>query len=142
MSPIGIGDPRIQRFLDRPRFGSLATIDADGAPFAAVVWYELVGDRILVNSAEGRRWPANLRRDPRCSFMVEDRYDYVQILGRVRLDDNQEAAQAQMARMAAKYLSDPALLAKNLAIFKTQQRILIEILPERVVAHGKPVAEE
>jgi PPOX class probable F420-dependent enzyme len=142
MSPLRIGDPGIQRFLDRPRFGSLATIDPDGAPFAAVVWYELVGDRILVNSAEGRRWPANLRRDPRCSFMVEDRYDYVQILGRVRLDDNQEVAQAQMARMAAKYLSDPALLAKNLAMFKTQQRILIEITPERIGAHGKPIGEE
>lgn len=107
-----------------------------------MVWYELVGDRILVNSAEGRRWPANLRRDPRCSFMVEDRYDYVQILGRVRMDDNQEVAQAQMARMAAKYLSDPALLAKNLAMFKTQQRILIEIIPERIGAHGKPAGEE
>jgi len=142
MSPLGIGDPGIRKFLDRPRFGSFATIDADGAPFAAVVWYELVGDRILVNSAEGRRWPANLRRDPRCSFMVEDRYDYVQILGRVRMDDNQEIAQAQMARLAAKYLSDPALLAKNLAMFKTQQRILIEITPERVVAHGKPIGEE
>jgi hypothetical protein len=44
--------------------------------------------------------------------------------------------------MAAKYLSDPALLARNLATFKTQQRILIEITPERVVAHGKPVGEE
>jgi hypothetical protein len=74
--------------------------------------------------------------------MVEDRYDYVQILGRVRMDDNQEIAQAQMARLAAKYLSDPALLAKNLAMFKTQQRILIEITPERVVAHGKPIGEE
>jgi hypothetical protein len=74
--------------------------------------------------------------------MVEDRYDYVQILGRVRIDDNQEVAQAQMARMAAKYLSDPALLAKNLAMFKTQHRILIEIVPERIGAHGKPIGEE
>jgi hypothetical protein len=47
-----------------------------------------------------------------------------------------------MARMAAKYLSDPALLAKNLAMFKTQQRILIEIVPERIGAHGKPIGEE
>ena len=142
MSPRGIHDPAIRTFLDRPRFGTLSTIDADGAPFAAVVWYDLEGDTILINTAEGRRWPANLRRDPRCSFMVEDRYDYVQILGRVRMDDNQEIAQAQMARLAAKYLSDPALLAKNLAMFKTQQRILIEITPERVVAHGKPIGEE
>lgn len=142
MSPLGVGDPAIQRFLDQPRFGSLATVDPDGAPFAAVVWYELVGDRILVNSAEGRRWPSNLRRDPRCSLMVEDRYDYVQILGRVRIDDNQERAQSQMERMAAKYLSDPARLAKNIATFHTEQRILIEIVPERVFAHGAPAEQQ
>jgi hypothetical protein len=58
------------------------------------------------------------------------------------MDDNQEVAQAQMERMAAKYLSDPALLARNLATFKTQHRILIEIIPERIGAHGKPVGEE
>ena len=142
MSPLGIGDPGIRRFLDRPRFGSLATIDADGAPFAAVVWYELVGDRILVNSAEGRRWPANLRRDTRCSFMVEDRYDYVQILGSVHLDDDQGRAQSQMERMAARYLTDPALLAKTLANFQTQQRILIKIVPDQIFAHGKPAASQ
>ena len=142
MSPLGIGDPGIRRFLDRPRFGTLATTDVDGGPFAAVVWYELDGDTILVNSAEGRRWPANLRRDPRCSFMVEDRYDYVQILGRAHLDDDQGRAQSQMERMAARYLSDPALLAKNLANFQTQQRILIKIVPDQIFAHGKPAANQ
>ena len=142
MSPRGIQDLAIQNFLDRPRFGTLATIDADGAPFAAVVWYELEGDTILVNSAEGRRWPANLRRDPRCSFMVEDRYDYVQILGRVRLDDDQGRAQAQMERMAARYLSDPAALARNIEVFRSQQRILIEIHVESIFASGTPAADQ
>ena len=142
MSPRGIQDLAIRTFLDRPRFGTLATTDADGAPFAAVVWYELAGDTILVNSAEGRRWPANLRRDPRCSFMVEDRYDYVQILGRAHLDDDQERAQSQMERMAARYLTDPALLGKTLANFQTQQRILIKIVPDQIFAHGKPAASQ
>jgi len=142
MSPRGIQDLAIQNFLDRPRFGTLATIDADGAPFAAVVWYELEGDTILVNSAEGRRWPANLRRDPRCSFMVEDGYDYVQILGRVRLDDDQGRAQAQMERMAARYLSDPAALARNIEVFRSQQRILIEIHVESIFASGTPAADQ
>jgi hypothetical protein len=27
-------------------------------------------------------------------------------------------------------------------MFKTQQRILIEIVPERIGAHGKPIGEE
>jgi PPOX class probable F420-dependent enzyme len=142
MSPRGIQDPAIQNFLDRPRFGTLATVDADGAPFAAVVWYELEGDTILVNSAEGRRWPANLRRDPRCSFMVEDGYDYVQILGRVRLDDDQGRAQAQMERMAARYLSDPAALTRNIKVFRSQQRILIEIHVESIFASGTPAADQ
>ena len=138
MSPIGIGDPRIQRFLDRPRFGSLATIDADGAPFAAVVWYELVGDRILVNSAEGRRWPANLRRDPRISLTVEQGYDYVTVLGRVTIDDDQGRAQRNMAEIAARYITKPDALAARLADFKKQQRIMFEIHPHAVLAHGVP----
>jgi PPOX class probable F420-dependent enzyme len=142
MSPRGIHDPAIRTFLDRPRFGTLSTIDADGAPFAAVVWYDLEGDTILVNTADGRRWPANLRRDPRCSFMVEDRYDYVQILGRVQIDDDQERGQAQLKRVAAKYLSSPDLLATTLARLGAMQRILITIVPDQIFAHGKPAANQ
>jgi PPOX class probable F420-dependent enzyme len=142
MSPRGIQDLAIRTFLDRPRFGTLSTIDADGAPFAAVVWYELAGDTILVNSAEGRRWPANLRRDPRCSFMVEDRYDYVQILGRAQIDEDQERGQAQLKLVAAKYLTNPELLASTLERLGAMQRILITIVPDQIFAHGKPAANQ
>lgn len=74
--------------------------------------------------------------------MVEDRYDYVQILGRVHLDDDQERAQTQMERMAARYLTNPELLAKTLEKFQTQQRILIKIVPHQIFAHGKPAANQ
>jgi PPOX class probable F420-dependent enzyme len=142
MSPRGIHDPAIRTFLDRPRFGTISTIDADGAPFAAVVWYDLEGDTILINTAEGRRWPANLRRDPRCSFMVEDRYDYVQILGRALIDDDQGRGQAQLQRVAVKYLTNPDLLATTLKRLGSMQRILITIVPDQVFAHGKPAASQ
>jgi PPOX class probable F420-dependent enzyme len=142
MSPRGIHDPAIRTFLDRPRFGTISTIDADGAPFAAVVWYDLEGDTILINTAEGRRWPANLRRDPRCSFMVEDRYDYVQILGRALIDDDQGRGQAQLQRVAVKYLTNPDLLATTLKRLGSMQRILIKIVPDQVFAHGKPAASQ
>jgi PPOX class probable F420-dependent enzyme len=142
MSPRGIHDPAIRTFLDRPRFGTLSTIDADGAPFAAVVWYDLEGDTILINTAEGRRWPANLRRDPRCSFMVEDRYDYVQVLGRAQIDEDQERGQAQLKLVAAKYLTNPELLATTLKRLGSMQRILIKIVPDQIFAHGKPAASQ
>ena len=142
MSPRGIQDLAIRTFLDRPRFGTLSTIDADGAPFAAVVWYDLEGDTILVNTAEGRRWPANLRRDPRCSFMVEDRYDYVQVLGRAQIDEDQERGQAQLKQVAAKYLTNPELLATTLKRLGAMQRILIKIVPDQIFAHGKPAANQ
>ena len=142
MSPRGIHDPAIRTFLDRPRFGTLSTIDADGAPFAAVVWYDLEGDTILINTAEGRRWPANLRRDPRCSFMVEDRYDYVQVIGRAQIDENQERGQAQLKLVAAKYLTNPELLATTLNRLGSMQRILITIVPDQIFAHGKPAANQ
>jgi PPOX class probable F420-dependent enzyme len=142
MSPRGIHDPAIRTFLDRPRFGTLSTIDADGAPFAAVVWYDLEGDTILINTAEGRRWPANLRRDPRCSFMVEDRYDYVQVLGRAQIDEDQERGQAQLKLVAAKYLTNPELLATTLKRLGSMQRILITIFPDQIFAHGKPAANQ
>jgi len=135
-------DPAIRTFLDRPRFGTLSTIDADGAPFAAVVWYDLEGDTILINTAEGRRWPANLRRDPRCSFMVEDRYDYVQVLGRAQIDEDQERGQAQLKLVAAKYLTNPELLATTLKRLGSMQRILITIVPDQIFAHGKPAANQ
>src|SRR6478672_6220543 len=48
-------------FLGRPGlYAVIATIDADGSPRQAVIWYRVDGDEIVINSLVGRRWPANL----------------------------------------------------------------------------------
>ena len=62
----------ILRFLDAPRFATISTLMPDGSPHQAVVWYQLDGDSLLINSRRGRRWPANLERDPRISLAVYD----------------------------------------------------------------------
>ena len=138
MSADGLRSPAIRHFLDRPRFASIATIDPDGAPFTAVVWYALGESTITINSAEGRRWPANLRRDPRIALTVEQGYDYVTVLGRVTIDEDQERAQHNMAEIAGRYITKPDALAARLADFKKQQRIMFEIHPHAVLAHGVP----
>ena len=61
----------IRTFLEEPHFASLATVGESGSPNQAVIWYRLEADgRILVNSREGRAWPRNLKRDPRCTLAV------------------------------------------------------------------------
>ena len=55
----------IRDFLADLRFATIATVDPDGSPRQAVIWYRLEDDEIVINSAVGRRWPANLLRDPR-----------------------------------------------------------------------------
>ena len=62
----------VRAFLDDVRFATIATIDPDGTPRQAVIWYTLDGDEIVINSAVGRRWPTNLLRDPRMSLAVVD----------------------------------------------------------------------
>ena len=115
----------VHAFLEVPRFAVVATVGPDGAPHQAVVWYLLQGDVIVVNSADGRRWPANLRRDPRVDITVEDGYRYVQLGGTVEVDDDQGRAQADIAAMAHRYHVDDPAEAQRLIVdrFRLQHRV-------------------
>jgi len=125
----------VRAFLNEPRFAVLATIGADGAPHQSVMWYELRGNTIMMNTAEGRVKAANLRRDPRVSICVEDGYRYVTITGRAELIDDQEIAQADIAALAHRY-HDPETAEKQIAEFRRQRRITVHISIDRVSAHG------
>jgi PPOX class probable F420-dependent enzyme len=132
---------RVDDFLAAPRrFAILATLDPDGTPRQAVIWYRLDPDgRITVNSAEGRRWPANLRRDPRCSLAVvdgADGYAFVAVTGRVaQVIDDQDIAQADIAALARSYHADEPEKAERLIVahFRPQHRVSFRI--EILAAH-------
>ena len=125
---------RLRAFLAAPgRFATLATLDPDGAPRQAVIWYRLDPDaRITINSADGRRWPANLRRDSRCSLTVADpadAYSFVSLEGRVaQVIDEQAIAQADIADLARRYhADDPDEAETSIARFRTQHRVTFRI---------------
>lgn len=131
---------RLRAFLAAPnRFITLATLDPDGSPRQAVIWYRLDADgRITINSADGRRWPANLRRDPRCALSVTDPadgYSFVALVGRVaEVIDEQAVAQADIAGLARTYhADDPATADEVIARFRTQHRVTFRV--EIVAAH-------
>lgn len=120
----------VRAFLDRPLHATVVTIDADGSPHAAVVWYERDGDAILVNSAHGRRWPDNLLRDPRATIVVGDGADWLSVRGRVSVDDDPERALADIIRLAHRY--DPHGAEERASYFRTQRRVTFRLLPDRI----------
>src|SRR4051812_37931974 len=95
--------PRARQFLETPRYAVLATINPDGSPHTAVVWYLFQDDTLVINSAVGRRWPENLRRDPRISVAIEDGLDWLSLRGTVEIVEDQPRAQADIAAMAYRY---------------------------------------
>ena len=128
--------PALRAFLDDRHFATLATVAESGAPQQAVVWYRLDADgTIVVNSAEGRRWPADLRRDPRVSLAIihhADGYRWVGIQGVVEaVIDDQRVAQADIADLAHRYHRDDPGKAERLIQdrFQRQQRVSFRIRP-------------
>ena len=134
-----LSDP-VRRFLDANRFVTIATVDPDGTPRQAVLWYRLDGDEIVLNSAVGRRWPANLEREPRISLSVTDAadgYRWVGVTGRARVVADQATAQADIAEMARRYHADDPAEAERLIRnqFERQARISFRIEPLAVHDH-------
>ncbi len=121
--------PEIARFLEAPRYGVVATHDADGEIWQAVVWYAVTDDGILMNARNSRRWLTNLRRDPRLSLVVADGEDYVIVRGQAVVTDDPERAQTEALVLAERYGSDES--------FAGQHRVGVLLHAERLAVHGE-----
>jgi PPOX class probable F420-dependent enzyme len=125
-------DDGIRTMLGQKRFAVLATINSDGSPQQTVMWYELIGDRIMMNTAAGRLKEANIGRDPRVSICIENEYQYLTLTGRATLDYDPTRSQADIARLARRY--HPQEKAEQLiASFQREERITILIDIEGVL---------
>jgi PPOX class probable F420-dependent enzyme len=60
----------LKEVLDGPNFAHLTTLDPDGMPQASVVWAMRDRERIVINTAKGRRKWRNLKRDPRVAISI------------------------------------------------------------------------
>jgi hypothetical protein len=96
------------------------------------MWYELIGNRIMMNTAAGRLKEGNLSRDPRVSVCIEDEYNYITLTGHASLDYEPERAQADIARLARRY-HPPEKAEDLIRHFQTEKRITIWIDIEHVV---------
>jgi PPOX class probable F420-dependent enzyme len=123
----------IRSFLEPAHHATIATLDADGAPHLAFVWYLLDGDDIVLNSRTERHWPRNLQRDPRVHFGVRDEADdddhWVGVKGRAEVLRDGDAALEDIMAMARRYGGNPDK-------FRGQSRISFVIRPESTFEYG------
>ncbi|MGE5333716.1 MAG: PPOX class F420-dependent oxidoreductase [Nitrososphaerota archaeon] len=128
-------EDNVRAFLQEPRFGVLATTRRGGIPQQSVVWYDLDGDEILMNTAVGRAKNSNLRRDERASLCVPDGYRYITLEGTVEIIDDQTTAQADIRRLAVRYRGEAAGNKQADEVYSRQQRVTIRLKVENVITY-------
>lgn len=97
--------PEVRQLFEGKNFAHVATLMHDGSPQVSPVWVDIEGDRIIVNTAEGRTKTRNVRRDPRVAVSIagqENPYRAVFIRGRV-VAITHEGAEDHIDKMAMKY---------------------------------------
>ncbi len=126
----------VRTFLEEARFAVLATVNANGSPQQTVMWYELRGDTIVMNTRRGRKKDRNLIRDPRASLCIEDGFRYVTLEGTIEMVDDPATAQADIAALARRY--HDAAKAEQMAreVFAPQERVTLLLHVERADVHG------
>jgi PPOX class probable F420-dependent enzyme len=125
----------VRAFLEEPRFGVLGTVNANGSPQQTVMWYQLRGNTVMMNTKRGRKKDRNILRDPRASLCVEDGFRYVTLDGTIEMVEDQETAQADIAALARRY-HDADEAERQRAGFSSQERITLLLTIDRVDVHG------
>ena len=125
-------EERSAALLRAKNFATVSTLREDGSVLAVVVWVDLdeAGEQIILNSAEGRAWPANVARDPRVTITVADAanpYDYLSINGRVVARDT-ENGDADIDALAKKYLDADSYPFRK----EGEVRVTLKVEPEHV----------
>lgn len=125
---------RVRELLEQPNFVAVATNTTEGSPDVKVVWADVEDDLVVLNSAEGRKWPERLRRDPRVTVTVinhENPYEYALIKGRLA-EDTHDGADENIDQLAKKYLGKD----EYPWLQPGEQRVIFKIAPEHVVHAG------
>lgn len=125
---------RAEELLKAKNFVVISTLRPDGTIHAAPAWVDVQDGRPVVNSAEGRAWPSNLKRDPRVTLTVqniENPYEYVAIRGRV-IEQTGDGADEHIDALAKKYLDQDSYPYRQ----PGEQRVILRIEPEHVHLYG------
>jgi PPOX class probable F420-dependent enzyme len=116
-------------------FAHLATLGPDGSPQTTPNWVDVdEGGRVLINTAEGRAKPRNIRRDPRVAISIVDPNDpYRALMIRGRVDEiTNEGAEDHIDFLQHKYHGNDRYPNHD----PRHPRVLIKVRPQRIARMG------
>jgi PPOX class probable F420-dependent enzyme len=128
--PLALPDD-LRDLLSRPSPCVITTLLPDGSPHATEVWVDVDGDHVLVNSVDGHRKVANVRRDPRVAVTVLDPDQasrYLSVRGRV-VEVTTEGAADHIEKLAHRYTGRPYRWYGG----RDQVRVLLRIEADHIV---------
>jgi PPOX class probable F420-dependent enzyme len=123
-----ITDEPVKQLLEKPNHGVISTVNEDGSIHSAVVWVGVEGDNVTVNSAEGRKWPGNLDRNPTTNVLVYDQenpFEYVEVRGKASRADG---ADDHIDSLSQKYIGQEKYPFRQ----PGEERIKFVVQPDRV----------
>jgi PPOX class probable F420-dependent enzyme len=124
-----LNDPEVKKLLADANHAVISTRNPDDSILNTVVWINSEDDDVAVNSAVGRKWPANLERDPRATVLVMEQgnpYNYVEIRGTAT--GTEEGADEHINALTKKYINQDEYPFRQ----PGEQRIKFRIKPEHV----------
>jgi PPOX class probable F420-dependent enzyme len=131
-------------FLTQPRTMSLCTIDKDGYPHVVAMAYMVKDGCVYMSSYRKAQKVVNIRRNPKVAVMIESGTAYddlkgLMIRGRCEIVDEPEEVWKLMREIREFREEDPPPPADSLAKARTQKRVILKIVPEKVASwdHSK-----
>lgn len=121
---------RTREILEAPNYAVVSIPRTDGTVHSIVVWADLDGEQILLNSAVGRHWPANLKRAGRATVVMMadgNPYEWVAVEGELA-EATTDGADPDIDRLAKKYLGVDSYPYRS----PDEQRISFRLRPERI----------
>jgi PPOX class probable F420-dependent enzyme len=124
---------RVQ-FLAEPRVAALATLEPDGLPYQAAVWFEFRDGAFLVPTGRGSRKARNALARPRGSILVDDRgegFCGLSARGTIEVVEGDEAL-ALNDRIHRRFVTDAGMAEPALGgLLEAGDDVTLRLLPER-----------
>ena len=123
----------LKKMVEDKAYGHVITFNARGKPETTMVWMDIDGDELLFNTAEGRKKPANLRRDSHVIVSVQDRNSpqtYAVFHGKAQITD--AGADAHIDKLAKRFLGAEKYPYRQ----PNEKRVIVRIAVDRIGGFG------
>jgi PPOX class probable F420-dependent enzyme len=131
--------PAEQRaFLADAKTITLASVDRRGYPHLVAMWFTVDPDgTVLMTTFAKSQKAVNLRRDPRCTLMVErgtsyDQLQGIMIRGHAVLENDVERTLDVLTRIHRKHGGEQPEGLRDILRAQARKRVVVRVMPERV----------